>query len=382
MARITLVFALMLVAVLAIAQDSAAQLEKLIDHYRQAETRQSKLLKDLEGGIVVMAIPHTGSQRIPIRRSEVLDHLVALAVTAELGKTKPDVAAAEKRARDLAERWFETLKPHNEQEIAKIKKTLTQLKDSRERAEARLRQVKGDDSAVKQGKFDLEGKWRRDNDGWEVTVVGDALDSTLMLGMNRFVPEFARFGFNAGERIWEFTRDPEKADTFKGRWMFRSWSGSDKSTIRTEWREVSIRMSDNDHLIAGDGTGNWTRIGADELAGTWKVRVSTPFSWYDYKWDIRANGNGIWTAEQTLIDTNHGFHKASIGKKFHSYTLTKKGDSFEVYGSETDANPGNPGSFTQTGKIAFSKDGFSGEGEHKGTRLTHWIKFAGTKQKS
>lgn len=382
MFRVAVVISVLVTSALAAARDTSEQLQKLIDHYRQAEARQTRLLRDLEAGTVVMAIPHTGSQRLPIRRAEILDSLIALAVTAELGKQNPDVAAAESRARETANKWFETLKPYNDQEIAKIKKSLTQLKDSREKAEARLKLLKADDSGVKAGKSNLEGRWRRDTDGWEVTVVGDVLDDKLMLGLNRFVPEFARFGFAAGERIWEFTRDPDKADTFKGRWMFRSWSGQDKSTIRTEWRNVSIRMTDDNHIVAGDGTGNWTRIGADELTGSWQVRVSTPFSWYDYRWDIRPNGDGIWTAEQTLLDTNHAFHKATIGKKYHTYTITKKGDAYEVYGSETDANPGNPGSFTQMGKLTFTKDGLSGEGEHKGTKLTHWIKFSGKKQKS
>lgn len=373
--------ALLLAAVIAAAQDSASQLEKLIEHYRQAEARHAKLIKALEDASVVMAIPHTGSQRIPIRKSEILDYLVSVAVAAELGKPKPDAAAAERRARDTAEQWFKTLDPYNRQELTRLKALNDQLRKSRERAEARLRGLRTNDATIGRGNLSLEGRWRRDTDGWEVSVVGDVLDEKLLLGMNRFVPEFARFAFNAGERIWEFRRDPDKAGVYSGRWMFRSWSNGDRSSIRTEWRNVSIRMPDNDHVIAGDGTGNWTRIGADNLVGTWRVRVSTPFSWYDYRWDIRANGDGIYTAEQTLLDTNHGFHKASIGKKFHNYTLTKKGDRFELYGSETDANPGNPGSFTQMGTITLTKDGLSGEGEHKGTKLTHWIKFVGTKDK-
>ena len=115
-----------------------------------------------------------------------------------------------------------------------------------------------------------------------------------------------------------------------------------------------------------------------DLAGTWNVRVSTPFSWYDYRWDI-TGGNGKWKVEQTLLDTDHGFHRAKIGEKFHSYTLTKTAKGIEVFGSETDSNPGNPGSFTQTGVLKLSNGKLSGEGEHKGTRLTHWIKFSGTR---
>ena len=381
MARVVLVFSFLLLALVAVGRGQISQLEKLIEHFRQAETRQAQLLRDLEGGVLVMAIPHTGSQRIPMRRAEMLDYLVSLAVTAELGKSSPDVAAAEKRARDLAETYFRNLKPYNDAEIAKLKKSLAQLQDSRKRAEARLKEVKGNQSTVEEGKFDLEGKWRRDTDGWEVTVARD-LDGGRVIGVNRFVPEFARYAFSAGERIWEFKRDTERPDTYTGKWMFRMWTGGDKSSIKTEWRAVTVRFADNDHLLAGDGSGNWTRIGADELAGVWQVRVSTPFSYYLYRWDIRRDADGIWTAEQTLLDTDHGFHRARIGKKFHSYTLTKKGDLYEVYGSETDENPGNPGSFTQKGTIKLTKDGLSGEGEHKGTRLTHWIKFSGTRQKS
>ena len=118
--------------------------------------------------------------------------------------------------------------------------------------------------------------------------------------------------------------------------------------------------------------------GAVDLVGSWNVRVSTPFSWYDYRWDI-TGGGGKWKVEQTLLDTNHGFHQARIGEKFHSYTLTKTAKGIEVFGSETDSNPGNPGSFTQTGLLTLSKGTISGQGEHKGSRLTHWIKFSGTR---
>lgn len=121
------------------------------------------------------------------------------------------------------------------------------------------------------------------------------------------------------------------------------------------------------------------QIGTD-LVGSWQVRITTPFSWYEYRWDI-TGGGGNWKVEQTLLDTDHGFHRSKIGEKFHSYTLKKTAKGIEVFGSETDANPGNPGSFTQTGLLKVSKDAISGEGEHKGTRLTHWIKFSGSRMK-
>jgi len=147
---------------------------------------------------------------------------------------------------------------------------------------------------------------------------------------------------------------------------------ADLSKIRTS-RQKAQTTRDRLHLQALAD-----KVGTD-LAGSWKVRVSTPFSWYDYRWEI-SGGNGNWTVEQTLLDTNHGFHRSKIGEKFHSYSLKKTDKGIELYGSETDANPGNPGSFKQTGILTISKGTIFGQGEHKGTRLTHWIKFSGTRE--
>lgn len=119
----------------------------------------------------------------------------------------------------------------------------------------------------------------------------------------------------------------------------------------------------------------------DALTGTWTARVDTPFSWYEYRWDITSTGSDTWKIEQTLTDTNHGFHKPNVGKKYHNYTLVKNGDRYEVRGEEVDKNPGNPGSFLQTGTLTLKDGSLSGEGVHKGTALTHWIKFTAKKNK-
>lgn len=119
----------------------------------------------------------------------------------------------------------------------------------------------------------------------------------------------------------------------------------------------------------------------DPLSGTWQARIDTPFSWYDYRWDITSTGSDTWKIEQTLLDTNHGFHKPMVGQKYHNYTLVKNGSQYELRGEEVDKNPGNPGSFLQTGTLTLKDGSLSGEGVHKGTALTHWIKFTAKKNK-
>lgn len=117
------------------------------------------------------------------------------------------------------------------------------------------------------------------------------------------------------------------------------------------------------------------------LVGPWKGRVETPFSWYEYRWDITSDGPTTWKVEQTLVDTNHGFHRQSIGKKYHTYTMTKTSAGYYLHAEEKDENPGNPGAFVQTGTLTLKDGTLSGTGEHKGTRLTHWIKFTATRIK-
>jgi hypothetical protein len=117
------------------------------------------------------------------------------------------------------------------------------------------------------------------------------------------------------------------------------------------------------------------------LVGPWKGRVETPFSWYEYRWDITSSGLTAWKVEQTLVDTNHGFHRQSIGKKYHTYTMSKTSTGYYLHAEEKDENPGNPGAFVQTGTLTLRGGTLSGTGEHKGTNLTHWIKFTATRIK-
>lgn len=118
-----------------------------------------------------------------------------------------------------------------------------------------------------------------------------------------------------------------------------------------------------------------------DIAGTWRTRIENPYAWYEYRWTITSTGSDTWKIEQTLLDTSHGFHNQMIGKRFHDYTLVKNGAVYEIRGEEVDKNPGNPGSFTQTGSLTLKDDSLAGEGVHKGTALTHWIKFSAKRAK-
>lgn len=119
------------------------------------------------------------------------------------------------------------------------------------------------------------------------------------------------------------------------------------------------------------------------ITGTWKVRITDPYAWYDYRWEVTSLGNNLYRVEQTLLDTNHGFHKSRVGEKFHPCTLvwTESGEYRLSGGDSSDPNPATPGAFKQTGTLKLAGKKLTGKGTHVGGGLTNALTFEGERPK-
>jgi len=167
---------------------------------------------------------------------------------------------------------------------------------------------------------------------------------------------------------------------------------------------LTLRIESNDRFVKIDQSTEyfcsvWTRVGetecaarpavtkpepppepVDELAGTWVMAGSDPYQTSEFLWELILREPGVWDLKSTLLYTSHPAHKASECKTFSGMTLTRLASGqYEYRYQGMDPNPANPGRYEGSAVLTLdNRTGvLSGQGEHRGTAITHWIKFEG-----
>jgi hypothetical protein len=118
----------------------------------------------------------------------------------------------------------------------------------------------------------------------------------------------------------------------------------------------------------------------DEMAGSWVIAGSDPYQRSEYLWQVIPREPGVWDIRSTLLYTSHPAHKSSECKTFTGMTLTLlPSDQYEYRYEGMDPNPANPGKYEGSVILTLDKQTglLSGQGEHRGTTITHWIRFEG-----
>jgi len=188
-----------------------------------------------------------------------------------------------------------------------------------------------------------------------------------------------------------------------------------QSYIAGEWADLpggqqngsgtlTMRIESNDRFVKIDQSGEylgsvWTRAGEagcaarpavsmpepppkppDEMSGTWVIDGTDPYQRSQYLWEVIPREPGVWDIRSTLLYTSHPAHKSLECNTFTGMTLTVLASGQYEYRYEgVDANPANPGKYEGSVILTYDhKTGIiSGQGEHRGTTITHWIKFDG-----
>lgn len=140
-------------------EQQISNLDKMIQHFRDSESRQGRLLDELNRGSVIMIRMHEWSEPTPMRAADLREYIVSLAITAELGKDKPDVEAAEKRALMSVNKVIASCKPNVEKKKAELEKQLSQVRTSRQKAERTRDRLKLDLLAKQGPAVDFSGHW-------------------------------------------------------------------------------------------------------------------------------------------------------------------------------------------------------------------------------
>lgn len=145
LSRTNSIFLVITISVLALAQTTQQQianLDKMIQHYKDIEASQGKLLADLKNGSVFMVKQSNWSEPAPMRTSDLREYIVSLAIAAELGKANPDIAAAEKRANDSASRFINSCREFTDKKKSEIEITLSQVRTNRQKLEAQRERMR------------------------------------------------------------------------------------------------------------------------------------------------------------------------------------------------------------------------------------------------
>lgn len=200
--RVFMVFVVLSCVVVAPSQSlqqQAANLDKMIQHYRNVESQQGRLLDELNRGAVIMIRMHEWSDPIPMRTSDLRDYIVSLAITAELGRDKPDVEAAEKRALTNVNKVINGCKENVEKKRNQLQQQMSQVRTSRQKAERKREQLRLEQLAAQGPAVSFSGHWN--------SSVG-------------------RFGYPKDLTM------SQKGNEVSGNWTHRSGSGTLKGTVK------------------------------------------------------------------------------------------------------------------------------------------------------
>ena len=167
---------------------------------------------------------------------------------------------------------------------------------------------------------------------------------------------------------------------------------------------LALKIESNNRLVKISQTSNylgsvWMRIDDSEcsevaqtkeprsgtdLTGTWIVRWTDPYAYYLIKWQIEPIDNGKWKVLSTLLETNHSYNRRFVCKTEPGGTIQMlQPGKFTLSRESNASDPGNPGYFKQIMTLTLNKDKKNneekliGEGTHKGSKITHWIKLEG-----
>jgi hypothetical protein len=131
-------------------------------------------------------------------------------------------------------------------------------------------------------------------------------------------------------------------------------------------------------VTAGPGAG--TPSNTPDLSGTWVTTWSDPYSTSEQLWEVTLKEPGVWQIKATLLSTTHPYHQRSVCQTFDGGILRAlPSGQYEFQRESTDSNPGNQCYFLQTATVTYYRklETLSAEGTHKGSALTHWMKFSG-----
>jgi hypothetical protein len=231
--------------------------------------------------------------------------------------------------------------------------------------------------------FDLTGAWKDDNG---ITYCVRQIGNRLFWKMDdRPRVHNVFYGIMANENI-----TGEWADLPGGQMV-----GNGTLALKIESNNRFVKVSQTSNYLGSV----WTRsrdsecskvetpqikTGNNNLTGTWIMRWTDPYAYYIVKWQLVATENGKWNIISTLLETNHPYNKKDICKTQPAGTIQIiEPGKFKFTRKSMDSNPANAGYYEQTMTLTLSKAGtdkkekLTGEGTHKGSKVTHWLKIEG-----
>ncbi len=229
-----------------------ANLDKMLEYYRNLHESKNLLLEQLNKGTVVI-VKLESQLQMPMKTEDIRSSYMMSVAYEIMNSENPNYDDLVKRANELASKFINSCRAQTNAYKAKLITDINRIRTTIQKTQIKRDRLRLESIAPQ---MDMEGVWIRPTDGFQVLVTGSNGKYT---GTILFVPEYNRRWFKVGEKVWEFSRDPAKSDKFIGKWMYRWIDSSKPNGYREEWPAVIVTMTDANTLVPNDAGGTWKK---------------------------------------------------------------------------------------------------------------------------